>query len=127
MGKINYSKINNKSVDDVIMTSCFKAHPCIRVLHWYKFDEDPKLFRHKSRWWKKRAQIEGPFWRRRSGRKNAKKSEQKEYLLCKVAKKQKKGKISFFAKLRKSQKKSEQKECLFRKVAKKPNIQFLQL
>ena len=38
--KIKYSKINNKSVDHVIMTSSQCNHLCIRVVACCNFDED---------------------------------------------------------------------------------------
>lgn len=46
MGKIKYSKIYNKSRDDVIMTSLFEVHPCVRVYYRCKFGDDPNLDKH---------------------------------------------------------------------------------
>ena len=38
--KINYSKINNKSVDDVIMTSFFQYQVLIRANQWCNLNQD---------------------------------------------------------------------------------------
>ena len=44
MGKIKYSKLHNKSRDDVITTSSLRKMFCVRVFIGYKFDDDWRLF-----------------------------------------------------------------------------------
>ena len=68
-----YRKIYNKSPDDVIMMSCFCAHLWIRALHWYKFDEIQKLFRHWSGGQKNMHTLNG-LWGRNGRRKGKNKS-----------------------------------------------------
>ena len=91
----------------------YKVNRTTKILK-NQFDEDLKLFRYISRWWEKRAQIEGSIWRRRgrrrrnnSGQKATKKREEVAAAAAFFATLLKKPKIgkkmnAFFAKLQKA-------------------------